>query len=535
MKPVRGMSKRFRLAGAAAALALVVAACGGGGDTDPAPAAPSPSDPATTPEEAPTGGTLRVAMGSLPPILDPVQYNTPPNNFVQELLFATVTKVNSLGADVIIEPYVAESWKSVSELEWEIALVPGLQFSNGEPLDAEAVKFSAEYVLDPANNKAMRSRINTIDTVEVIDANTLKITTLFADPLLPSRLGALAVLPPVDFQARGEAEFVTDPVGAGPFLVEEFVRDERLVLVPNPNSARFTPSLDRLIFQVIPEAGSRIAALRAGDVDMVHRLPTEQIDRVRADGFVVEGFVESGTYNMSMIMEDGPLADPAVRRALQYAIDRETLNDRILAGLGEPASQLVNPGFTGFCERIEVFPYDPDLARRLLAEAGYPNGFDLQMQASRGFLLNDDTLAEAVQGYLGDVGVNVELDIMEFSLYLDAFFNRDQRTGLFLWRVSGNPFLDADLSMSFWLSTDPVHNAPYANEEYDALFQQSRRELDPAARQELLCQASEVLLEDSPVMPILYLPDVWGMTDSVFGFQAEAYGVPSFVTMSVRN
>lgn len=535
MKPVRGKPKLFRFAGAAVALALVVAACGGDGDADPTPAAPEAGSTTSTPEEGETGGTLRVAMGSLPPVLDPVQYNTPPNNFVQELLFATVTKVNSLGDQVVIEPYVAEGWENLSELEWEISLVPGLQFTNGEPLDAAAVKFSADYVLDPDNNKAMRSRINTIDTVEVIDETTLLITTLFADPLLPSRLGALAVLPPVDFQARGEADFVSNPVGAGPFMVEEFTSGERLILVPNPDSVRFTPNLDRLVFEVIPESGSRIAALRAGDVDMVHRLPTEQIDQVSGDGFKVESFVESGTYNMTMITEEGPLADPAVRRALQYAIDRETLNDRILAGLGEPASQLVNPGFTGFCDRIEVFPYDPDRARQLLAEAGYPNGFDLEMQASRGFLLNDDTLAEAIQGYLSDVGVNVSLNIMEFSLYLDAFYNRDQRPGLFAWRVSGNPFLDADLSMSFWLSTDPVHNAPYANEEYDALFQQSRRELDPAARQELLCQASELLLEDSPVMPILYLPDVWAMTDSVSGFQAEAYGVPSFVTMSVRD
>ncbi|MPZ60623.1 MAG: hypothetical protein GEU93_04860 [Propionibacteriales bacterium] len=480
------------------------------------------------PEDVAEGGEIRIAMGALPPVLDPVQYNTPPNNFVQDMLFSTLTKVNSTGDEVVIEPYLAESWEHVDDLVWEFYLQKGLEFPNGEPLDAEAVVWSTEFVLDPDSNKAMASRINTIEKIEAVDETTVRITTTDADPLLPSRMGALAIMPPGDFKKRGEEEFLSDPIGTGPFAVEEFVPGQRLVVVPNEHSAGPTPNLDSMEFEVIPESGSRISALRAGDVDVVHRLPTEQIESVEGDGYQVVGQVESGTYNLTMVQEDGPLADPQVRRALQYAIDRETINDRILAGLGETASQLVNPGFTGYCEDIEPLPYDPERAREMLADAGYPDGFEVDMQASRGFLVNDDTLAEAVAGYLTEVGVKVNLDIMEYGPFLDAFYDPAQRTGLYAWRVSANPFLDADLSMSFWLSEDPVHRAPYSNKQYDDLFLEARQELDEDRRQELLCDATEVLLEDAPVLIMLHLPDVWAMTDEIANFQIEAYGVPVF-------
>lgn len=504
-------------------LSVILAACGGSGDgTDPAGEAPNESP---APAE---GGELRVAMGALPPVLDPVQYNTPPNNFVQDLLFSTVTKVDSTGGEVEIQPSIAESWEQTDDLVWEFQLVPDLEFPNGEPLDAEAIKWTAEYVLDPDNNKAMASRINTIDKVEAVDATTLRVTTTAPDPLLPSRLGALAVLPPGDLEKRGADEFLSDPIGTGPFTVEEFVPEERLVVVPNEDAVGPVPNLDRIELNVIPEPGSRIAALRAGDVDVVHRLPTEQIDSIEGDGFQVVSQVESGTYNLTMIKEDGPLADPQVRRALNYAVDRELLNEQILAGLGEPASQLVNPGFSGYCEGLEPFAYDPERARQMLADAGYPDGFDIPMQASRGFLVNDATLAEAVAGMLAEVGVDASLEIMEYGPFLDAFYDPGQRTGLYAWRVSNNPFLDADLSMSFWLSDDPVHSAPYSSAEYDEVFLESRRELDPDRRQELLCQASEILHEDAPVLMLLHLPDVWALGPRVANFEVEAYGVPLF-------
>lgn len=518
-----------------AAIALGLTACAGdggdgeqsGGDEDAA----ETGDEGVTSEETAEGGELDVAMGALPPMLDPVQYNTPPNNFVQDLLFSTVTKIDSSGDETEVGPGVAESWEQLDDTTWQFTIREGLEFPNGEPLDAEAVAWTAEYVLDPDNQKPMASRINTISEIEAIDATTLEVTTDGPDAILPSRMGALAVLPPEAVEEQGE-DFYLDPIGTGPFAVEEFQAEQRLVLTPNESAIGEQPVLDRVTLEVIPEAGSRVSALRAGDVDVIHRLPTEQIESLESDGLVVTAQVESGTYNLTAIQEEGPLAEQEVRQAINYAINREALNEQILAGLGEPASQMSNPGFTGHIDDIEPFEHDPERARELLAEAGYEDGVEVDFQASSGFLVNDATLAEAIAGMLSDVGIEANLQIMEYGTFLDAFFTPEARDGIFAWRASNNPYLDAELGLQFFESDNAVHSPPYGNSEYDELLEQIRTELDKDARDELIREATEILREEAPVIMVLHLPDVWGMSEEVANFPIQATGVPVFESVT---
>jgi peptide/nickel transport system substrate-binding protein len=482
------------------------------------------------------GGELTIAMGSLTPDLDPLQYNTPPNTFPMELFYDSLTSIDTADGSVKVVPNLAVSWDRVDDTTWDFELEKGLKFSNGEPVDATSVKATADFVLDPDNAKGQTTRLNTIDEVEVVDADTLRVHTTAPDPLLPARMSVLPVLPAKAFAAGDEMAFYADPIGTGPWKVDEWVSGEKLVIVPNEDAFGGAPALDKITFTVIPEASSRVAALRSGDVDIVHKLPTDQMSSVEDAGARVVSAVESGTYVVDAIADSGPLADVRVRQALNYAIDKDGLVEGIMGGLGEvDAAQFSNPGFTGHCDDIEPYPFDPDKARELLKEAGYADGLDLTMQTSNGYILNDGLLAEAISEMLADVGVNVDLDIMEYSTYLDAFYDQKQRADLYAWRASNNPFFDADLAMQFWMTDNPVHPTAYSNPEYDRVFTQSRSELDETRRGELVCQASDILREDAPVIFGLHVPDVWAASDDVATFEVGQDGIPKFTQIQLAG
>lgn len=504
---------------------LALAACGSSGDPDPADEV-----------DAAEGGELTIAMGSLSPDLDPLQYNTPPNTFTKELFYDSLTTIDTSTDEVTVAPSLATEWSRLDELTWEFTLAPDVEFSDGTPVTAEAVASTAAFAIDPANNKGQTTRLATIEQVRAVDDATVRVRTLAPDPLLPARMSVLPVLPAGVLTADGQFDVYADPVGTGPWVVEEWVPGEELVVVPNERAFGEAPRLDRLTLTVIPEASSRVAALRSGDVDVVNKLPTDQMGSIEGDGDRIVSAVESGTYVVDLVAEDGPLADPAVRQALNHAVDKEALVEGIMGGLGEVnAAQFSNPGFTGHCGDIEPYAFDPDRARELLAEAGYADGFTVSLQTSNGYILNDSLLAQAIAGMLGDVGVDVDIEVMEYSNYLDAFYSPKTRADLFAWRASNNPFFDAELGGQFWLSDNTVHPTAYDNPEYDEVFNASRSELDEDRRTDLLCEASSILREDAPVIFGLHVPDIWAVSDGVASFDVGPDGIPLFTTAALAG
>lgn len=506
----RGLAVRSMAVLAAAAIAL--SAC-------------AQDDTNTGGGEEVQGGTLTVAVGSLPADLDAMMYGSGVNLFVKDLLFSTLTHINHLEDTTFVEPRVVTSWEHVDDLTWHLDIIEGKEFSNGEKVNAESVKWSIEYLLDVNNAKVMRSRITSFTEVNVLDEYKLEIKTSYPNVELPSQLSVVLSLPPQDVQARG-AEFWADPIGTGSYKVAEFSPNNVLRVVKN-EYALVEGILDEINFDVIPEAGARLAALRAGDVDIVNRLGTDQIATAESAGAKVVSKISVGQYQLTAIQETGPLSDVRVRQAISYAIDRESLNTNINAGLGAPANQLFAPGHPGYCTDLPAYEYNPQKAKDLLAEAGY-NGEEIPLMFSQGWIANDAIIGEAVHGMLTEVGINADLQIVEFAQFLAAYRDYSLRPGLFAPQKQNLPTLDPVLLLEHNTSAYTAHETSYKNPEYDALYEQARLATDAAEKQQIVCEASKILYEDLPQIPMLHFPDVWAVSANIATFPLEGSGVPIF-------
>lgn len=524
-----------RVTGAILSLALLLAACGGAEEDAAAPEAPAESGSDEQAAEEPVverGGELVVGVGAMPPSLDPFAATSPPRSFLVYSVYSTLTRVDSSTGSAIIVPNVADTWTQVDDVTWEFSLKPGLEFPNGEALDAEAVRFALEYVDNPDNAAGIKGRIGPYADSEVVDATTIRITLTTPEVSLPRLMSALPIVPPALFTEVGRDQFFLEPIGTSFFQVDEFVPGERLVLSPNPSSVLGAPKLDKLTFVLIPEDASRVAALTSGEVNVITKVPTDQAERLSGtDGLNVLNLAEPRLYNMDLYTDQGPLSDVRVRRAINLAVDSESLVNDILGGNGTPEQgQTVPPGVEGFCDSVTPIGYDPAEANRLMAEAGV-SGLNLTMATSSGFLVNDTLLAQAVAAQIEalDAVDSVEIEVMEFSFYLEHFRLQHPRKDLFAWGMSSAPFVSAVAPLERFVTGYPQRDLGYSNPSYDEAFRelQGTPEGTPR-RQELFCELSQIIKDDAPLLYGLYFPDLWGYDDSVQGFAVDAAGNPPF-------
>jgi peptide/nickel transport system substrate-binding protein len=525
-------ARRRRSAAAFLAVALMVAACGGSDDggTAPAPSPTPPTDGAAPAVER--GGELVVAIGAMPPSLDPFAATSPPRSFLVYSIYSTLTRVDSSSPDARVVPNFADTWSQIDELTWEFKLKSGLSFPNGEPLDADAVVFALEYIDNPDNAAGIKGRIGPYASSEAIDATTVRITLTRPEVSLPRLMSALPLVPPALFEEMGPDAFFLAPVGTGSFQVEEFVPGERMVMVPNPNSVLGQPLADKITFVVIPEDSSRVAALTSGEVDIITKVPTDQASRVAGiDQLNVLNLPEPRLYNLDLYTTEGPLSDVRVRRAINLAVDSESLVANILGGSGiAERGQVVPPGVEGFCEGVTSIGYDLAEANRLMAEAGVSN-LTLSLGHSAGFLVNDALLAQAIGAQIEQLDAvrAVELEQMEFSFYLEHFRLQHPRKDMFAWGMSSAPFVSATAPLERFVTGYPQRDLGYSNPAYDEVFAQIQRTPEGTPeRAELFCRASQIIKDDAPLIFGLYFPDLWGYRDAVNGFEVDIAGNPPF-------
>jgi peptide/nickel transport system substrate-binding protein len=526
-------SRRGRLATALVAVALVAAACGGSDDASAPAPAPAPAPSGETPAPAvERGGELVVAIGAMPPSLDPFAATSPPRSFLVYSIYSTLTRVDSSSADARVVPNFADSWEQIDDLTWEFKLKGGQAFPNGEPLNADAVVFSLEYVDNPDNAAGIKGRIGPYASSEAIDDTTVRIVLTRPEVSLPRLMSALPLVPPALFEEMGAAAFFLAPVGTGFFQVEEFVPGERMVMTPNPNSVLGQPLADKITFVVVPEDASRVAALTSGEVDIITKVPTDQATRVAGgNGLNVLNLPEPRLYNMDLFTTEGPLSDVRVRRAINLAVDSESLVANILGGSGiAERGQVVPPGVEGYCERVTPIGFDLAEANRLMAEAGV-SGLNLSLAHSAGFLVNDALLAQAVGAMIEQLDAvdSVSLEQMEFSFYLEHFRLQHPRKDMFAWGMSSAPFVSATAPLERFVTGYPQRDLGFSNPQYDEVFAAIQRTPEGTAeRAELFCQASQIIKDDAPMIFGLYFPDLWGYRDAVNGFEVDIAGNPPF-------
>ncbi|WP_102225392.1 ABC transporter substrate-binding protein [Acidimangrovimonas sediminis] len=420
-----------------------------------------------------------------------------------------------------LEPGLALSWKSINPTTWEFKLRPGVKFTDGEPVNAEAVKFSLDRVLNPDNHAPTISYIRTISKVEVVDPMTVRITTSGPDPLLPTRMSRYPayIVPPKYLKEHGRDYFASHPVGSGPYELEKFVPGQSVELKANDDYWRGAPSIKTVTFKTIPDATARTTALLNGEADIIEDLPVNLVPMVQASPNDQVVDVKNGglTIYLGLVMSQKPLDNLKVRQALNMAIDRKTIVNDILHGMATVSGTQVGKFDFGYTD-IPAPKYDPAAAKKLLAEAGYPNGFTITLESTHRYL-NDDAVATAIAQMFGDIGVKVKQKVLDWSVYLQEV---PRKGPIFMLGWGSTQTLDADAAIyPIMHSGEPYSTASIP--ELDKLLDKSRKIVDPSKRAEVLKQVQELAAKDVPLITLYQQDAVYGKAkDVVFSGRADA-------------
>jgi peptide/nickel transport system substrate-binding protein len=464
--------------------------------------APKPTEP---PEPEGPSGEIVIAIGGDPSTLDPQVADDGNERAVNDNIYETLIARDSATMELV--PGLAESWEELDDVTWQLKLRDGITFHNGEPFDAEAAAFSINRVVDPELNSEQISFFATIKEANVIDTNTIQVITDGPDPTLPTRLYWLKIVPPKHAAAD---DFGTTPVGTGPYEFVEWVRDDHITLEANPDYWGDAPTIAKVTIRPIKEEVTRLAALQAGEVHLVRGLIPEYVGEVPKVASVPG--LEFPWIRLNTLA--GPLTDLRLRLAINYAINTDELAQSLYSGYAVPAEgQLLTPGHFGFNPDVKAYPFDLDKAKALLEEAGY-EGEELEFIGEAGRWLKDKELTEAVAGQLREAGLNVTVNIVEWSAWLDLLFAGADKAPTMQFSSHDNSLLDADRTMSALYHTEGSQTA-YSNPEVDKLVDDARTETDLAKREDMYHEAIQIVYDDAVLVPLVNLKDIYGLSTGV--------------------
>ncbi|HLT59136.1 MAG: glutathione ABC transporter substrate-binding protein [Limnochordales bacterium] len=445
--------------------------------------------------------TVVVANPGEPPTLDA---NMTFNGFsflVTNQILETLVYKDEAG----FQPRLATAWEAVDERTWRLKLREGVTFHDGTPFDAHAVKFTIERILDPANRAQGRFVVSMIEEVRVIDAHTVELVTSspFAPLLAHLTHPMTAIVSPAAVERLGE-DFGRHPVGTGPFVFESWQAGDQVILRRNEHYWGGAPAIETVIIRTIPEPATQVVELRSGAVDFIFNVsPDHMNDLSSRPGIAVRKELGWGSTLLGFNVTQGPLADVRVRRAIAHALNTDAMATQLRQGLAVPATTGLVPETVWGAAEVGRYPYDPAEARRLLAEAGYPNGFRTSLLAFESPELRQ--IAEAIQFLLGEVGIQVEVQILEYGAY-SALVTEPDREGMFL-TTWGTVTLDSDYTLYALLHSSQIPDnnfSFYRNEEVDRLLDEARRNADEAFRLEAYRRVAEIVQEELPIMALYY-------------------------------
>jgi peptide/nickel transport system substrate-binding protein len=418
-----------------------------------------------------------------------------------------------------LEGNLAESWRLVNDTTWQFKLRRGLKFHNGEPFDATAVKFSIERMLNPQQAAPGRTSIATIDRVEIIDPLTVNVITKAPFPLLPVRMspghcGTVGILPPKYVAQVGDAGFAVKPVGTGAYKFVEWVKDERLVLEANKDYHRGAPAIDRLVFRPIPELTTRVAALLSGQADLVSDVPPDQVPKVKASGIARTEVSTLGGFiimiKITNYLMPGPWQDVRVRKAINYAIDMDTIIKTVLEGHGQVLGVPLEKEAFGFNPNIKWYGYDPERAKVLLREAGHPNGFEMTLHVPNRRYMNDIEVVQVMAQMLAKVGIKAKVEVGEQSVYTQKWRRRELLPA-YMTAWGGAGIFDGDLLVNSLHSKSAL--AIHKNEALDKILEEAQGSNDAERRKALYWKAQEMIYEDAPIIKAYQQAHIFGISN----------------------
>ena len=435
------------------------------------------------------------------------------------------------GARVSLENISEGLWTTTTDGElkssvadWEIAedgleitfrIKEGVTFHSGDPLTAADVIFSHNRMLEKAPQYARRARA--LESVEALDDMTVRFKFHTPDAgMLPSR--SLSIVSEAYFNRVGEEEFMRHPVGTGPYEFVSYTPGTELVLKRYEGYYGDKPQVENATLRYVREPATRVAQLRAGEVGMVMDIPYTDVAGLESDGFHMEYLAAHPTIAIQFQNgnPDVPWADARVRQAMAHAVDRQGIIEGLLAGVPD-VTETVAENELGYDPSVEAYAYDPEKARALLAEAGYPDGFTLPLDVWGGAFAGLKETAEAAALYLREVGIDAQLQTLDASQFLGK-----------IREVAGNPegvFVGIS-AVPYANQSDPIEAlnvaytsrspfSPFRNDELDGYIAEASGLLDPEARGEVLAKAFGLMHDEAAVVPLWNFVAVYAMDEGV--------------------
>jgi peptide/nickel transport system substrate-binding protein len=423
-----------------------------------------------------------------------------------------------------LKPELALSWKNLDPTTWEFKLRQGVKFHNGEPFDAESVRFSFDRMVRPdANNSAKSYILGIYDSVEIVDPYTLRMKTKIPDPLWPARVAAkpLNLMPAKWGATTDEKDMAAKAVGTGPYRLMEYVPGDRSVLERNEEYWGEKGASKTLIWKTIPDVRTRLAALQRGEVDLIDNLTPELIPTVEKDSNL-QIYKEMGSlthkliFNVSQNVKPAYLQDKRVRQALNHAVDKPALNKGLYNGMGQEFLSVLSMQMADYVAG-QAYEYNPDKAKKLLAEAGYPNGFETEVWVPTARYLMGEQAVQAIADYFGKVGVKAKIMTAEWGVY-NPKASAHQMETMYYYPFSVQLW-EADQILGYFLKERARFNYYLPAESTQVIIRKASQEFDSQKRRDLVLQAEKLLWDETPWLSLYQLPEIYGTNKKVKGFK----------------
>jgi peptide/nickel transport system substrate-binding protein len=473
---------------------------------------------------------LTIAQGLDPESLDPHQTTVSASENVGVPIVERFVQFDYGVNDNV--PVLAAEWSSVDDLTWEVKLQEGVTFTNGEPLNAEAAQFSLERIKTMPHATGRRMEQEGL-VVEIIDDLTIHLKTTNPFPFMIYELGRISIVPPAYVQEVGDEEYGLNPIGTGPFMLEEWVRGDHATLVRNDDYWGELPALTRVTFRAIPEPSSRTAALQTGEVDIITLVSISDIPTIEEDANLA---LVGETSNRSMFVRfdtaDPRLADQRVRQAFNYAIDKQLIIDELLAGHGTVLDgQPVGSHIFGHNPEVSAYPYDPEMATSLLEEAEFDFETPLTLYTPSGRYAADREIAEAIGGLMSEINVQFDVQPLEWGVWI-GMYNENTLTPM---TFIGIHTFYPDAFTLLNLHTTGSIGGTYNNPEYDEIMIEAGRTVDPDARLALYHQAIQIIHDNPAALYLHQQEDLYAHNARVSGFVPRPDEMIDLTTISITG
>ncbi|MBP8308070.1 MAG: ABC transporter substrate-binding protein [Burkholderiaceae bacterium] len=440
-----------------------------------------------------------------------------------------------------VEPALATSWQQMGPLQWRFNLRKDAKFQDGSPFTADDVVFSFGRIRQPQGT--MQIYVTGVKEVKKIDANTVDFLLEAPVPILLRNIIDFRIMSKAwaeknksekvqDYKAREDTYASRNAMGTGPYILKEWAPDQRIVFTSNPGWWNLREGNVRdVIYTPIKSDATRVAALLSGDVDIVTDLPTQDVARLRqvpnlkvVDGVEVRTiFIGMDQFSNELagsnVKGKNPFKDARVRKALNLAVDRAGIQRSIMRGLSIPAAIMVAPGVNGHSKELDkVAPADPKAAKKLLADAGYPNGFEFTLDCPNNRYVNDEKVCQALVSMWARIGVKAKLNAMPFATFIPKILKHDSNAYLLGWGVATYDALYSLQSLVRTKTTGADGNfnlGRVSNAKLDQMIDAARIETDVAKRDALLRDALKMTADEALYVPIHHQMRPWAMKKNI--------------------